>query len=180
MRTSNRSKILEAAARVVQREGIRSFTYDAVAEEAGLTKGGLLYHFASREELVEAVHEHLAQEWEDAMIAALGKPDDTATPAERHAAYAKVNATGAKRAELLFIIEGSTSAQYFAQWETVMAKWAPPIPAADASEEDLERFIVRLASDGLWLFEAITHEHLDPALRHAVSERLARKITRNA
>ena len=41
MRTSNRSKILEAAARVVQREGIRSFTYDAVAEEAGLTKGGL-------------------------------------------------------------------------------------------------------------------------------------------
>ncbi|SCE54411.1 helix-turn-helix domain-containing protein, partial [Streptomyces sp. OspMP-M43] len=55
MRTSKRTQILEAATRVVQREGVKSVTFDSVAAEAGLTKGGLLYHFASRDDLVRAI-----------------------------------------------------------------------------------------------------------------------------
>ncbi|WP_052351991.1 TetR/AcrR family transcriptional regulator [Deinococcus pimensis] len=47
--------LIDAAARVVHRDGVRGFTLDAVAHEAGVTKGGLLYHFESKQALVESM-----------------------------------------------------------------------------------------------------------------------------
>ncbi|MFD5898847.1 TetR/AcrR family transcriptional regulator [Streptomyces sp. NPDC060366] len=172
MRTSKRTQILEAATRVVQREGVKSVTFDSVAAEAGLTKGGLLYHFASRDDLVQAIHQHLADQWEDDMIAAAGKPASEATPTERLAAYARVAIQSATRAELLFMLEGSTTAQHAAPWDAVMERWTPPAAAAD-DPAALDRFIARLAADGLWLYESLTDARLDPALRRAVAERIA-------
>lgn len=131
MRTSKRTQILDAAARLVQREGVKSVTFDAVAAEAGLTKGGLLYHFASREELVRAIHQHLADRWEADLVAAAGKPAAEASPAERLAAYARVTTQSATRAELLFMVEGSTTPEHAAPWDAVMERWAPPrVPRA--------------------------------------------------
>ena len=176
MRTSKRTEILEAATRVVEREGIKSLTYDSVAAEAGLTKGGLLYHFASREDLVVAVHQHLAALWESGMVESAGKPVGDTSPEERHAAYARVNTDGASRAELLFIIESSTTPEHAAPWDSVMERWAPPTPPSTAGAAELDRFIARLAADGLWMFESLTSERLDPKLRRAVAERLAEKI----
>ena len=43
MRTSNRRKILDAIIAIVERDGITAVTFDAVAAETGLTRGGLLY-----------------------------------------------------------------------------------------------------------------------------------------
>lgn len=177
MRTSNRTRILDAAASVVQREGIRSFTFDAVAAEAGLTKGGLMYHFSARDDLVTAVHQHLAARWESAMVAALGRSAEEATDDERYAAYARVNTEGASRAEMLFIIESSTHPEHAAPWEAVMAHWAPPPPGVHASEEELTRFVARLAADGLWMFEVLSNETLDTDLRASLSERLAATVT---
>ena len=173
MRTSNRTRILEAATRVVQREGVKSLTFDSVAGEAGLTKGGLLYHFASREELVLAIHRHLADEWEGAMVAAAGKPVAECTPRERLAAYARVSTQAATRAELLFMLEGSTTADHAAPWDDVMRRWTPPATTATEDPAALDRFIARLAADGLWLYGALTRNPLDPELRHAVAERIA-------
>ena len=67
MRTSNRRKILDAIIAIVERDGITAVTFDAVAAETGLTRGGLLYHFPSREALILAAHQHLADQWEAGM-----------------------------------------------------------------------------------------------------------------
>lgn len=45
MRPSKKSAIVEAAMRVAEEQGLSAVTIDAVAEQAGITKGGLLYHF---------------------------------------------------------------------------------------------------------------------------------------
>ncbi len=173
MRTSKRTQILDAAARLVQREGVKSVTFDAVAAEAGLTKGGLLYHFASREELVRAIHQHLADRWEADLVAAAGKPAAEASPAERLAAYARVTAQSATRAELLFMVEGSTTPEHAAPWDAVMERWAPPAAGAASDSEALDRFVARLAADGLWLYESVTGQRLDAGLRRALAERIA-------
>lgn len=47
--------ILEAADAVLLRKGARGLTIDAVAAEAGLSKGGVLHHFASKDALVAAL-----------------------------------------------------------------------------------------------------------------------------
>ncbi|MEE7506205.1 TetR/AcrR family transcriptional regulator [Methylobacterium sp. C33D] len=47
--------ILEAAAAVLLKAGVRGLTIDAVAVEAGLSKGGVLHHYASKDALVAAL-----------------------------------------------------------------------------------------------------------------------------
>jgi AcrR family transcriptional regulator len=57
---SSRDRILAASVQVALREGVSAMTLDAVAKEAGISKGGLLYHFASKDELLAATLEHHA------------------------------------------------------------------------------------------------------------------------
>lgn len=47
-----RERILEAAERVVGEVGAARMTLDGVAQAAGVSKGGLLYHFPSKEALL--------------------------------------------------------------------------------------------------------------------------------
>ena len=51
---STRERIVAAANRLFYHEGIRAVSVDAVAEEAGLTKRSLYYHFRSKDDLIEA------------------------------------------------------------------------------------------------------------------------------
>jgi AcrR family transcriptional regulator len=46
--SSTRENILRAANLVVVEEGVSRMTLEAVAREAGVSKGGLLYHFPSK------------------------------------------------------------------------------------------------------------------------------------
>lgn len=52
---NSQDALLDAAVTVVARQGIANLTLDAVAAEAGLSKGGLLHHFPSKDRLVEAL-----------------------------------------------------------------------------------------------------------------------------
>ena len=52
-----REPILDAASRVIAEMGARHMTLEAVAREAGVSKGGLLYHFPSKDELLTAMVE---------------------------------------------------------------------------------------------------------------------------
>jgi AcrR family transcriptional regulator len=50
-----RQRLLDAAERVVVESGATHLTLDAVAKSAGVSKGGLLYHFPSKEALLEGM-----------------------------------------------------------------------------------------------------------------------------
>tara|TARA_A100001391_G_scaffold1795_4_gene1981 strand:+ start:316 stop:888 length:573 start_codon:yes stop_codon:yes gene_type:complete len=47
--------ILEATEAVIIRDGFAHFTIGAVAEQAGLSKGGVLHHFASKDALIRSL-----------------------------------------------------------------------------------------------------------------------------
>jgi AcrR family transcriptional regulator len=55
--------LLDAAEAVVARDGVASLTLDAVAAEIGMSKGGVLHHFPSKDRLVEAMVVRSAQAW---------------------------------------------------------------------------------------------------------------------
>ncbi|MCC5794671.1 MAG: TetR family transcriptional regulator [Chromatiales bacterium] len=58
---SARDRVLDAAIRIVGESGAGRLTLEAVAEAAGISKGGLLYHFRSKEALLLGLLErHLA------------------------------------------------------------------------------------------------------------------------
>jgi membrane fusion protein (multidrug efflux system) len=52
---SARESILDAADKIVAREGALHMTLDAVAAQAGVSKGGLIYHFPSQHDLLLAM-----------------------------------------------------------------------------------------------------------------------------
>jgi AcrR family transcriptional regulator len=55
------TRILDAAEAIVRRAGVASLTLEAAAREAGVSKGGLLYHFASKEALLTGLLNRMAQ-----------------------------------------------------------------------------------------------------------------------
>ncbi len=63
-------RVLDAAEAVVVRQGIGNLTLDAVAAEAGMSKGGLLHHFASKDRLIEAMVLRCAAGWRECAIGA--------------------------------------------------------------------------------------------------------------
>lgn len=58
-----RDRVLDATETVIHRDGIGSFTLDAVAAEAGVSKGGLLHHFPSKERLIETLVARSIEQW---------------------------------------------------------------------------------------------------------------------
>lgn len=62
-RPSARESIILAAEEIVQEVGANRLTLEAVAERAGMSKGGLLYHFPSKEALLVAMLERLMEDY---------------------------------------------------------------------------------------------------------------------
>ncbi len=71
MATDTRQRILRALRGMLARSGNASVTLEAVAAEAGVSKGGLLYHFPSKSEmylgLLADVRDSVTSEMDDAV-----------------------------------------------------------------------------------------------------------------
>lgn len=65
-----KAELLRAAAQVVLTRGSGSLTLDAVAGEAGISKGGLLYHFPSKKALIAGMVSQAVVGFERALAAA--------------------------------------------------------------------------------------------------------------
>src|SRR5262245_31273340 len=68
--TTLRDRLLDAAEAVVVRQGIGNLTLEAVAAEAGMSKGGLLHHFPSKDRLIEGMVVRCAENWRACSLAA--------------------------------------------------------------------------------------------------------------
>lgn len=62
-----RQRILEAAALIASDEGAQSLSLERVAERAGVSKGGLLYHFRTKEALLAGMIESVMAEHDEAI-----------------------------------------------------------------------------------------------------------------
>lgn len=172
MRPSSRTLILDAAVRVTEREGITALTLEAAAEEAGLTKGGLLYHFRTREDLLVGIQRHIVQGLEDLFLADLGVPWEEADPAARGTTYIRVMMRQTTRyADLAFMLESVNHPELARVWDELLERWAPAPDTPEPARMDL--FLARLAVDGLWMFYASPGASLTEATRQAVLERVA-------
>ncbi len=61
--TTLRDELLDAAERVLRRDGYGNLTLDAVAGEAGISKGGLLHHYPSKDRLIQGLVARTADGW---------------------------------------------------------------------------------------------------------------------
>jgi AcrR family transcriptional regulator len=170
-----RARILHGAEEVVLRDGVAHLTLEAAASEAGISKGGILYHFPTRAALVTAMVERLGSQFdedlerEDAgsglpgaftrayLEASFGPSDDAPGSRERRLGAAVIAGVAADT-ELLEPLR-----ERFAAWQRALV--ADGISPASAS-------LIRLAADGLWFSELLNLAPLDEGLRSSVHEEL--------
>ncbi len=70
---SARNKLLHAAASLAATEGVTALGVERVVQEAGVSKGSFFYHFATKEEMIRTLLDHVAQRCMDEVEAAVAK-----------------------------------------------------------------------------------------------------------
>ena len=89
----DRETLLDAAEAVVFREGAGQFTIDAVAAEAGVSKGGVLYAFSTKDALIDALFERVFASFDESIESFINEAGDS--PENRVKAHVLAN-QGAK------------------------------------------------------------------------------------
>lgn len=170
---SRRQDLLVAAAAIVNHEGASKLTLDAVAQKAGVSKGGLLYHFPTKEELVKA----MVREMGDSFIQSINHSVQSNHGMKWSEAYAKAtfeandNENEMSSALLAAIFTNPQLLQSFQEGyeqiqENIMNSESDPVAAT----------ILRLAADGLWFAETFGLAPIESDLKKQVYDRLVALI----
>ncbi|BBG60169.1 MULTISPECIES: TetR/AcrR family transcriptional regulator [Providencia] len=164
-------ELLKAARVIAGREGIAALSLNAVAKEAGVSKGGLLHHFPSKQELIHALFIELLDIM-DTRIAVIMTSD--------------INTNGRfSRAYLHYIGELKESDESFQlaflslamPMEPVLRKcWRDwmlqHLEDGDEFDNSYLGALVRYAADGLWLSALTEGPTLSEQERDAIIHRL--------
>lgn len=145
-----RRALLDEAAKLAIREGLGSVTVQAVASAAGVTKGGFIHHFPSKQALIDTLFEELL----DAIDADLDKymADDPEPYGSFTRAYLEtvfdVGWEGTFSPWATLSISMLTDARLRALWTS----WFEGrLKRHRKTDDDMQLHIVRLAADGIWL-----------------------------
>ena len=158
-RARTKDRLLDAAGVVVMRDGAQALTLDAVAAEAEVSKGGLLYHFKSKRDLVEG----MVERW----LAEFGREME-GEDADFVRGYIKASAPAGNELGMLAALVADPSLlvavrkQYGIWQDRVEREGRDPVDAT----------VARLAADGLWLAELLGMGPPTGELRERVLQRL--------
>ena len=148
-------RLLDAAERVVGRQGVAALTLEAVAREAGVSKGGLLYHFPSKSDLVTAVVQRLGRRCESDQAMAIAADEQTAGSFARAYLQARSQPLDPEEAPIhtALLAAAGTDPQYLEPIRQKIAAWQARLED-DGIDPEMAT-IVRLAIDGLCLCELL-------------------------
>jgi AcrR family transcriptional regulator len=143
-----RERILDAVAAILVREGGDAVTISAVAREARVSKGGLFYHFPSKESLIEGLVDRFVSSFER-LLASAGPERGAATRAYLRSAMSPGDGAADGAIALLGAVSVNPAGldvlrERYRQWSDRLSNDGVPDWLAD---------LVRFSVDGLWLAE---------------------------
>lgn len=175
-----RDRILDAAEARLLEHGPRGLVLEAVAEDAAVSKGGLLYHFPSKDALVDGLCQRMLDGFDRAqrdLAAADPEPAGRWTRAYLRStvdeAGEPVDTSARLLAGILAAIGGDPARlaalrERFARWQRRLE---------DDGLDPATASLVRLAADGLWLSQLLGLPQLPAELDRRVVAAL-RDLTR--
>ena len=170
-----RDKVLAAARRIVENRGAGHLTFDELANESGVTRGGITYHFPTKEALLKALIEADIADWER-----------TSGTLEPHCPCARTaEVMGQIRCNLASqddghkrFVSGLMSAAMVdpTLLDPIREYQRRKFAAWDWTESDQMRYVLLLAAEGLFWQEFFDLNPLPPDMRQRIAatiERLA-------
>jgi AcrR family transcriptional regulator len=142
-------KILHAASQLILTEGVASLTLDAVAKKAGVSKGGLLHHYPSKEALLQGLVNHLDRQFNAELESSLA----TEQPSQGRWLRAYIHTTLQTESEMLeqsaaLLATMGSNSQLLVPFQQSFARYQQQ--AEQAGIDPVIGTIIRLATDGLW------------------------------
>ena len=164
-----RQQLLDVALRLSLEKGPASVTLDAVSQAAGVSKGGLLHYFASKDALIRAMITAGLDSFEEKTLAMV---EADSTPGSYLRAYITTSfpAEGADDIATAMIAGIATDRDLLADYAVESKKWSSRL-----KEDGLDYFyaeVIRLAVDGLYFNEAIGLPQFGPEDRKVFLRRL--------
>jgi len=172
-RTPKYDAVLDAAELVVRRDGSARMTLEAVAAQANVSKGGLLYHFPSKEALLKAMVDRMVLSFDVALAAA--QHSDANPPGVWTRAYVRTTAGGGSPSEhdltsISILAAVALDPSLVAPLRERYVGWR-----AQAARDGLrpaDAAIAALAADGLWLADLLGFAPPEGEERRVIVERL--------
>jgi AcrR family transcriptional regulator len=161
IRTIERDKLLDAAETVTMDKGPAGLTIAAVAEQMGITNGGVQYSFRSKESLIAAMFERWQQDYAAHMIELGAKADDESSRVRAHIAYAADYDDRSRRRAPSLMVSLLNSPQHMLQ----IRKWyRNRVAAIDVSTPDGRWLrLAFLAMEGAFLMRLFGLIEMDDA-----------------
>ncbi|PSL03537.1 TetR family transcriptional regulator [Haloactinopolyspora alba] len=168
-RPSSRERILDALQRTLIDHGPHAVTLEAVADVAGVSKGGLLYHFPTKEALITALARRLAEAAEAEFEQAVASGDVVSF-------FLRTSVPDSSDSALFWSLLAALRTNDVASDEArrliiyCFVRWAEILHEHIGDPVDAE--IVRLVGDGLYLSALTGLPMPDPELLEQVRVRL--------
>lgn len=146
----NKQLILDAAASIGAATDWHSVTFQAIADKTGLSKGGIMHHFRSKEELLDELMRQSLEEltqWIDKEMSSTGS--DNASITYLRFIIEKSGDEKYKRT-MKVVLQAVVSGQYRKMWEDWFQTHIKNRSGADSGIVSL---ITQLVADGLWFAE---------------------------
>lgn len=172
-RASKRDDLLRSATALVAEHGYSALTLDAVGARSGVSKGGVLYHFRTKEALVAGLLERLVTDFEVEQQAAYDA--DPTTPGAWTRAYVAASdapppVDDAQPASAAILAAVGHDPSLLEPLQDRYRTWVARLETDDLPGVDAH--VVRLAADGLWAADLFGLAPPTPALRARIRARL--------
>lgn len=146
-----RQKVLDAARRIVEMRGAGHLTFDTLAEESGVTRGGITYHFPTKEDLLKALIEADMAQWDAMADAAASEAGLPCPRAARLLGQVRCSLAEADDAHKRFVAGMLSAAMVDPPLlDPVRTHLAEEFADWGWDDADLERYLLLLAADGLF------------------------------
>lgn len=169
-----RGQVLRAAAAVLAHQGISAFTIEAVAQEAGVTKGGVLHHFPSKADLITGLIDQVVASFNLRLQEEL-KTEPEGRPGRWLRAYLRaVFLAEYPDANLLPALAAAAAAEPLIRSRIRRSYEESQQAAVEDGIDPVLATIVRLAADGLVFTRAFGIDVLNSVSSHDTYQELVR------
>ncbi|WP_202948096.1 TetR/AcrR family transcriptional regulator [Caulobacter sp. AP07] len=155
--------MLDCAIDIAAEQGLANVTVSAVAVAAGVTKGGLFHHFASKQALVEAMVDDLLERLDQQIDQEMD--DEPTAPGRFTRAYVSATLTMDERPRRAWTALGGS----LAIDSSLTPRWTAWMDARLRRHADTDAAplfeVIRLAVDGAWLAQISGAAHGIDAFR---------------
>lgn len=173
----NRRAIIQATALLVSQLGFDGLSLQAIAKQAGVTKGAIFHHFLNKESLIDTTLDYIVEQLDIEFVTAMGS--NISSRGSFTEAYVRVILNPEPEGHFW-----STFSPRLIQDERLNTAWFrwldEKLEKHKDTDSDPELELIRYAADGAWISAPVTTKENNKSSRKNIHDILLQKIRKMA